>query len=317
MSEQSNNQGRAYEYICLTTLCNEIGKLRSVEIEQNSAYNAAFHAWSLISPLFQNILTESAKSAVATIFDMEPMIIEPSNDLLKLKIQTDNEGKDGDVRDIVISRKDVQWEIGLSLKHNHFAVKHSRLAKSLDFGEKWFNIPCSDKYWADIKPIFDYLKIQKDNKRNWRELPHKDKEVYIPLLQAFMDEIIRSSNSNAEVPQRMVEYLLGEFDFYKVISIDSRRITQIQTYNLHGRLNQASSISKPKIEVPIAYLPTRIVSLEFKPNSTNTVELYMDGGWQFSFRIHNASTKVETSLKFDIQIVGMPTTIISIDCKWH
>lgn len=317
MSEQSNNQGRAYEYICLTTLCNEIGKLRSVEIEQNSAYNAAFHAWSLISPLFQNILTESAKSAVATIFDMEPMIIEPSNDLLKLKIQTDNEGKDGDVRDIVISRKDVQWEIGLSLKHNHFAVKHSRLAKSLDFGEKWFNIPCSDKYWADIKPIFDYLKIQKGNKRNWRELPHKDKEVYIPLLQAFMDEIIRSSNSNAEVPQRMVEYLLGEFDFYKVISIDSRRITQIQTYNLHGRLNQASRISKPKIEVPIAYLPTRIVSLEFKPNSTNTVELYMDGGWQFSFRIHNASTKVETSLKFDIQIVGMPTTIISINCKWN
>lgn len=38
--------------------------------------------------------------------------------------------------------------------------------------------------------------------------------------------------------------------------------------------------------------------------------------WQFSFRIHNASTKVETSLKFDIQIIGMPTTIVSIDCRW-
>ncbi len=317
MSEQSNNRGRAYEYICLTTLYNEIRKVRSVEIEQNSAYNAAFHAWSLVSPFFQNVLTESAKSAVATIFDMEPMIIEPSNDLLKIKIQTDNEGKGGDVRDIVISRKDVQWAIGLSLKHNHFAVKHSRLAKSLDFGEKWFNIPCSNKYWTDIKPIFDYLKTQKDNKRNWSELPHKDKDVYIPLLQAFIDEIVRSNNTNAEVPKRMVEYLLGEFDFYKVISIDSRRITQIQTYNLHGKLNQASKISKPKIEIPIACLPTRIVSLDFKPNSTNTVELYMDGGWQFSFRIHNASTKVETSLKFDIQIVGMPTTIISIDCKWN
>ena len=108
MSEQSNNQGRAYEYICLTTLYNEISKVRSVEIEQNSAYNAAFHAWSLVSPFFQDVLTESAKSAVATIFDMEPMIIEPSDDLLKLKIQTDNQGKDGDVRDIVISRKDVQ-----------------------------------------------------------------------------------------------------------------------------------------------------------------------------------------------------------------
>lgn len=317
MSQRSNNQGRAYEYICLTTLYNEIGKLRSVEIEQNSAYNAAFHAWSLISPLFQNILTESAKSAVATIFDMEPMIIESSNDLLKLKIQTDNQGKDGDVRDIVISRKDVQWEIGLSIKHNHFAVKHSRLAKSLDFGQKWFNIPCSNKYWSDIKPIFDYLKTQKDNKRNWSDLPQKDKDVYIPLLQAFIDEILRSNQSNDEVPKRMVEYLLGEFDFYKVISIDSRRITQIQTYNLHGKLNQSSLTSKPKIQIPVASLPTRIVSLAFKPDSTNTVELYMDGGWQFNFRIHNASTKVETSLKFDIQIVGMPTTIISIDCKWY
>lgn len=317
MSEQSNNQGRAYEYICLTTLHNEISKLRSAEIEHNSAYTAAFHAWSLVSPLFQNVLTESAKAAVATIFDMEPMIMEPSDDLLKLKIQTDSQGKDGDVRDIVICRKDVQWEIGLSIKHNHFAVKHSRLAKSLDFGAKWFNIPCSEKYWSDIKPIFDYLKIQKDNKQNWSDLPHKDKEVYIPLLQAFIDEIKRSSCANSEVPKRMVEYLLGEFDFYKVISIDSRRITQIQTYNLHGELNQASKISKPKIAVPIACLPTRIVSLDFKPNSTNTVELYMDSGWQFSFRIHNASTKVETSLKFDIQIVGMPTTIISIDCKWN
>ncbi|MCX4312930.1 MAG: HaeIII family restriction endonuclease [Clostridia bacterium] len=317
MSVQSNNQGRAYEYICLITLCSEISKFRSVEIEQNSAYNAAYHAWSQVGQVFQNILIDSAKSAVATIFDMEPMIIEKSDDLLKLKIQTDNEGKDGDVRDIVISRKDVQWEIGLSIKHNHFAVKHSRLAKSLDFGQKWFNMPCSDNYWNDIKPIFNYLKEQKDSHKNWSDLPHKDSDVYVPLLQAFMNEIRSSNGLNSEVPQKMVEYLLGEFDFYKVISIDTKRITQIQTYNLHGTLNQASKQAKPKIEVPTAYLPTRIVSLDFKPNSTNTVELYMDGGWQFSFRIHNASTKVETSLKFDIQIVGMPTTIISINCKWN
>ncbi|WP_386698102.1 HaeIII family restriction endonuclease [Lonepinella sp. MS14436] len=41
------------------------------------------------------------------------------------------------------------------------------------------------------------------------------------------------------------------------------------------------------------------------------------GSWQFSFRIHNASTKVEPSLKFDIQFIGMPTAIVSIDCKWQ
>lgn len=43
---------------------------------------------------------------------------------------------------------------------------------------------------------------------------------------------------------------------------------------------------------------TRIVSLDFKPNSLNTLELYLDNKRQFTFRIHNASSEVETSLKF-------------------
>ena len=317
MSDNSNNQGRAYEYICLITLHKEISSIRKAEIKINSAYNAAEHAWTSMSDEFKELLTQSAKAAVSTILDMEPMIIENSDDILTLHIQTDSEGKEGDVRDIVIARKDVKWEIGLSLKHNHFAVKHSRLANSLDFGKKWFGIACSETYWNDIKPIFDYLSQQKAQNKNWNELPSKDETVYVPLLRAFIDELNRSNKIDSSVPKKMVEYLLGEFDFYKVISIDSKRLTRIQSYNLHGQLNHSSKTIKPQIHIPIACLPTRIVNLEFKPNSTNTIELYMDGGWQFSFRIHNASTKVETSLKFDIQIVGMPTTIISIDCKWY
>ncbi|RPD37239.1 HaeIII family restriction endonuclease, partial [Candidatus Liberibacter solanacearum] len=31
-----------------------------------------------------------------------------------------------------------------------------------------------------------------------------------------------------------------------------------------------------------------------------------DGGWNISFRLHNASSKVEPSLKFDIQLVKTP-----------
>ena len=114
----------------------------------------------------------------------------------------------------------------------------------------------------------------------------------------------------------MVEYLLGEFDFYKVIGIDNKKITQIQSYNLRGTLNRQGKNRKRIVELPISTLPTRIVSLGYKPDSKNTLELYLDGGWQFSFRIHNASTKVESSLKFDIQIIGMPTTIVSIDRRW-
>lgn len=317
MSVQSNNQGRAYEYICLLTLNEEINKIRESEIIENSAFIAAQNAWNFVDDNFKSLLSESAKAVVQTIFDMEPMIIEDGNDVLTLQIQTDNEGKDGDVRDILISRKDVCWEIGLSIKHNHFAVKHSRLGRNLDFGKKWFKVPCSETYWNNIKPVFDYLAEQISQNKNWSDLPSKNNNVYNPILNAFMDEIKESTKQNPMVPQKMVEYLLGEFDFYKVISIDSKRITQIQSYNLHGTLNKSTKTISPKIQIPVVMLPTRIVSFDFKPNSSNTVELYMDGGWQFNFRIHNASTKVEQSLKFDIQIIGMPTTIISINCSWR
>ena len=316
MSVQSNNQGRAYEYICLLTLNEEINKIRKSEIIKNSAFVAAQNAWNSVNKNFQSILKESSKAVVATIFDMEPMIIDECSDTLTLKIQTDNKGKEGDVRDILISRNDVSWEIGLSIKHNHSAVKHSRISRHLDFGKKWFGVPCSENYWNNIKPVFDYLAEQISQNKNWNELTTKNADVYVPILNAFINEIKESTKQNSSVPQKMVEYLLGEFDFYKVISIDSKRITQIQSYNLHGNLNKSTRTINPKIKIPVVMLPTRIVSFDFKPNSSNTVELYMDGGWQFNFRIHSASTKVEQSLKFDIQIIGMPTTIISINCSW-
>lgn len=317
MSNQSNDKGRAYEYICLQTLYREINDVRPASIVNNSSFHAAHRAWETIDIETRGTLIISAKAAVATLFDMEPMILEDDGDCLELYIQPDTKGEVGDVRDIIISRKYVRWEIGLSIKHNHFAVKHSRLGSQLDFGDRWFGIPCSEQYWDEIAPIFDYLINEKRNGKKWSELPDKENDVYIPLLNAFVAEVSKANATHCDVPEKMVEYLLGEFDFYKVISIDNKKVTQIQTYNLRGTLNQPGKRSTPKILVPISALPTRIVSLDFKPGSNNTVELYMDGGWQFSFRIHNASTLVEPSLKFDIQIIGMPATIISINCTWN
>ena len=287
MSNKSNDQGRAYEFACLNALNDEIKKLRPVKIETTDGYDAAKRALNAIDNSLQVVMEESALAAVETLFELEPLIVEDGDDELVLKIQQDSRGEEGDVRDILMVRRNIEWEIGLSLKHNHFAVKHSRLSRSLDFGDKWFGVPCSKKYWEDIKPIFDYLVEEKFKGTNWSELPAKEVDVYIPLLTAFMNEVRRSNENDNSIPRKMVEYLLGEFDFYKVVGIDNKRITQIQTFNLHGTLNQSSKKEMPKIKIPIASLPSRIVSLEFKPDSTNTIEVYMDGGWQFSFRIHN------------------------------
>lgn len=316
MSSRSNDQGRAFEFIFLKTLEKEIGKRRPVEVVIDSAYIAAERAWQRVGADLYDALEASSEAAVSTIFELEPMILEDGSDSVEIRIQTDDRGVEGDVRDILIIRRNVHWEIGLSLKHNHFAVKHSRLSGRLDFGEKWFGVPCSEEYWQAVGPIFEYLKNEKEKGSKWRDLPAKEDDVYIPLLNAFVEEVLTSYRTDPDIPAKMVEYLLGYFDFYKVISIDRQRMSQIQAYNLRGTLNLPSRDAEPEISVPISSLPTRIVAFERKPESNNTVELYMDNGWQFSFRIHNASTRVEPSLKFDVQIIGMPVTVVSIDCYW-
>lgn len=317
MSSKSNDQGRAYEYICLPTLNNAIGRIRNSEIEKNSCYEAAEHAWNTLSGAEKALYTLSAKSTIDTIFALEPNIIEKENDVLKLYIQSDEHGEVADVRDIIIQRKDIVWEIGLSIKHNHMAVKHSRLGKVLDFGEKWYGIKCSDDYWNEVKPIFDFLDVEKSKGTYFRNLNSKEDDVYVPLLNAFMREVKKQVESDSSIPRKLVEYLLSKYDFYKVISIDSQRITTIQSFNMYGTLNLPSKTQAPTLEVPVIDLPTSLLYIGFKPKSKTTVIMSFDNGWQFSFRIHNAKDIVESSLKFDIQIAGIPADVdVKFNCKW-
>ncbi len=259
----------------------------------------------------------SADSAVKTIMELEPRMIENDGDELLLESQKDHAGEKGDVRDILIRRETIQWEVGLSIKHNHEAIKHSRLSHKLDFGQEWFGIPCSEDYWNAISPIFDTLKRAKSNRIKWSELDDKENDVYIPLLQAFMDEINKICVRHPHMPEKMVEYLIGINDYYKTVSRDAEQRTMIQTFNIHNTLNQPSRVQISAIRVPTLDLPTELIRLKFKTGSRNTVEMYFNHGWQMSFRIHNARTMVEPSLKFDIQFTGMPVlSILNIECKW-
>ena len=148
----------------------------------------------------------------------------------------------------------------------------------------------------------------------WSEIPDKENSVYVPLLQAFIDEINNAYEVNKNIPREIIEYLIGVKDYYKIVSRDSERLTVIETFNLHGTLNRPSKKIVSVITVPKVSLPTELVALKFKSGSKNTLEMYLNNGWQLSFRIHNASTKVEPSLKFDVQFIGMPPSIISLKC---
>ena len=316
MTTKSNDQGRAYEYAWGVALRNAIAKIRKVQLVQNSSLSANAKAWGAVTKEMRQTLNTSAKAAVDLILELEPLAIELDGDVLTLVFQQDSKGENGDVRDLLLERETIKWQVGLSIKHNHEAVKHSRLSPSIDFGKEWFGISCSSQYWQEITPIFKELQKGKDQGILWKNFPDKEKKVYLPLLTAFVNEVKRSYEKDNGLPRRMIEYLIGKYDYYKVISHDKDLMTVVRTFNIHRTLNKRSKVKISSITVPIVRLPSELIKIRLKPNSNTTVEMFLNEGWQLSFRIHSASSKVQPSLKFDIQFMGIPEGIQTFECRW-
>lgn len=317
MAIQSKN-GKAFEYACLKA-CEKF--LRSanniVVITVDDAVSVAEKDYNGLTKELQTKMDKAAYAAVRVIARLEPLLENSSGDKLYLALQPDKRGIEGDVRDVLAIRKDKDWEIGISCKHNHAAVKHSRLSKTLDFGDKWLGIPCSDTYFKEIESIFNKLTELKDNKVEWKAIQNKSDNVYVPILDAFMKELKRLETENPEVvPQRFLSYLLGVNDFYKVISKDSKKVTQISVFNMYGTLNRSAGKIKPQTTIPKLVLPTKFFDISYKPRSKNTIIATCDNGWAVSMRIHSARTIVESSLKFDVNLIGIPPTLYTHSEPW-
>lgn len=308
--------GKAFEYACLCSFGNFLSTNQQVLVETNSAYTVARDSYNATDYRNQNKMARAADAAVRVITRLEPYLQHPNgNEPLVLSIQTDSAGMVGDVRDLIAIRQRNDWEIGISCKHNHNAIKHSRLSMTIDFGQKWFGIPCSPSYFKEISPVFSRLEDLRYGGATWSNIQDKIEDIYIPILLAFIHELRRLDIANpGEIPKRFVSYLLGVNDFYKVIALDNLHATQIQAINLYGTLNQQSGIHRSLVRVRQLSLPTQFHNIDFIRNTT--VEVTCDHGWTISLRLHNASTRVEPSLKFDVNLTGIPPTLYSQTEPW-
>ncbi|QQY79256.1 HaeIII restriction endonuclease [Keratinibaculum paraultunense] len=312
-------QGKAFEYACLLSLYSTLKENQSIEIEDTNSYRVAKNFYDNLDIEAKHKLIFGANAAAKVILRLEPQLENPLDNIpLILTIQEDSAGIAGDVRDVLCIRKQNQWEIGISCKHNHSAVKHSRLSPTIDFGESWFNIPCSQEYFDNINPLFEELRKMRKKGMFWRELEDKEDRFYVPLLNAFIEELKRLDEENPdEIPKRLLSYLLGKNDFYKVIMIDRRKVTKIQAFSMYGTLNQNAGKVCPQVKLPILNMPSRFYDISFKPDSKNTILVVADGGWTISMRIHNASSRIEPSLKFDVQLVGVPHSLYTHHESWE
>ena len=302
--------GKSFEYALLVQFEEKLKDKTNLEVIKNSAFEVAKGCFENVSETEKSDYLLSASFAVNFLMDIEPRLSNDigEDDILQLEILSDQYGKSGDVRDVLAIRLLQKWEIGVSAKNNHHAVKHSRLSANIDFGEKWLGVKTSREYFDTVTPIFKNLeKIRKESgtKKKWSELGDYHSTIYIPVLKAFIKELKQLyKNDSTKIASNLVAYLVGNKDFYKVIK--SKNSVEIQAYNINGTLNLPFKDIVPKYKTPKVPLPTKITDIDFKEDSNTTVIGTMNNDWTLSFRIHNASSRVESSLKFDINLLKSP-----------
>jgi hypothetical protein len=307
--------GKAFEYALLKEFFERLKAVTTVSVVQNEPYKTALKCFLSFNEKEQSHYSLVASFAVNFLLDLEPRLSNgiSDKDILQLEIVSDKEGQTGDVRDVLAIRSLQKWEIGISAKNNHRAVKHSRLSNDIDFGQKWLGIPCSIAYFKEVNPVFDNLvKLRTASKatQKWDSLGDYHTSVYVPILDAFKKELLRLEAENSgTVAERLIKYLIGNKDFYKVIKGSNK--VEIQAYNLHGTLNLPFETVKPKAKVPKLKLPSRLIEVVYQENSKTTLLVTLNEGWQISFRIHNASSRIEPSLKFDINLVSAPHSLFT------
>lgn len=306
--------GKAFEYALLNEFLGRLGTITNVSVVESEPYKTALKCYLSFSEKDQSYYTLVASFAINFLIDIEPRLSNgiSDTDTLQLEIVSDKEGQTGDVRDVLAIRSLQKWEIGVSAKNNHRAVKHSRLSKDIDFGQKWLEIPNSETYFSEIDPIFSFLeeKRNKDKNTKWSSISNKSDTVYIPILNAFKKELEKLNSENPDiVPGKLVKYLIGSNDFYKIIK--GKNKVEIHAFNLYGTLNQALGANKPKAKVTKVKLPDRLIEVVFKNKSKTTLLITLNEGWQFSCRIHSAKSNIETSLKFDINLVSTPHSLFT------
>lgn len=305
--------GKAFEYALLNAFLERLQTITTVSVIENEPLKTAKKCFETFNNTDKGLYNLNASFAVNFLIDLEPRLSNGinKNDVLQLEIVSDKQGQIGDVRDVLAIRSLQKWEIGISAKNNHRAVKHSRLSNDINFGEKWLGVSCSPEYFSEIKPIFDELaKLRTASKatQKWSTLGDYHSTVYVPILNAFKKQLLQLDKENPGiVAQRLVEYLIGNQDFYKVIK--GRNKVEIQAYNLHGTLSLPFESIKPKLKLQKLKLPNRLIEIVYQDNSQTTLLVSLTEGWQISFRIHNASSRIEPSLKFDINLVSSPHTL--------
>ncbi|MBU2529054.1 HaeIII family restriction endonuclease [bacterium] len=313
--------GKAFEYACIAGLERVItakSKDLKCNVIKDGPYDTALQCFNKLSSEHKSKLSNVGIVLGENLIKMEPRLVyavAQFNSNIDLSIQPDQRGQRGDVRDILVVRikssNDTSWEIGISCKHNHRAVKHPRVSPHIDIGTEWLKAESDEIYWSEINKVFDKVSAyQAQGLKRWAEIPDKDINIYRPAMEAIRGFLYRIYQEKGfTICRNLLHYLIGRNDFYKAIITLDKGILDLQAYNFNRTLNKPAGGNRPTQRIETVKLPATLHSIDFKSESNSTINIVLNEGWQISMRVHSATTNIEKSLKLDVQLVGVPQNL--------
>lgn len=284
----------------------EAGVPYEVRDDEEKAY--FYGAWDDATDSERDLALSQAAPAIRRILSKEayayrakegPLIIRFNYQ--KRKIEKDSFGE------ILLERPEFDWHISISVKNDPKVLASLTLADRAgyinhgeivnffneidDFGERIFQVPCSNDYFKDMNEVL--LAFEPYKKDDWMNLLKEDDFLYgkliTPMLRAIGAEMKRLCNRHPEAPQKLIDYFYGTYDYYFIKPIEASKVTRIGCVNSHGNLGRiphSYNHDTPKIDFPTELLEVRFATGDHGELSHDTIQFNFDKGWALCLRIY-------------------------------
>lgn len=135
------------------------------------------------------------------------------------------------------------------------------------------------------------------------------KSCHLSNLNNFIRDMECFIIGKTENLAKIIEFLLEEYNFCPMTNTNDNTYSAINMEYIYFLLNGKSFSKTSKYHLPKSLLPKRMIHIGTTPNDNMTVELYLDKGWQFNFKIQKEKSHTTTALHFKPEIVSMPKEI--------
>ncbi len=279
-------RSKVYEFM----LISELGRLnQSADIEETSGMMTGGAALSCLYIEEQAILRDMSEAVARYIYEHEPIA---RSEILRIRLKGDDEPSHlitNDYRTVICSADNK--EIGFMYKLYSARAMHVRFMDITYLIGRLFMCNPMEDHSAELSDMEnDVLKIgnivDEDERCSFKMA------LYSRVNQIVIKEILDLADRSPDILRNLFVTMFGNKDMYVIEPKNEHRV-RIQAFNLNGSLN-----------CNYTPYPAKIEDIRQPMDYPNMFSVLMEGGWNLTFRLHTASSRVKSfqDFKYDIHL---------------